>query len=87
MFQDWQNVAVWLIILAALAYVGRRGWARLLSFRAGGRGQAASSSSCASGCGSCGDARPAAVATTTRAQNGLVQITNGGRAMRQENKL
>jgi hypothetical protein len=83
MFQDWQIVAVWLIILAALAYVGRRGWARLRSFRAGGKGEAASS--CVSGCGSCGDAQTTA-ATATRPQIGLVQITNGGRAMRQENK-
>jgi hypothetical protein len=83
MFQDWQTVAVGLIILAALAYVGRRGWARARSFRAGGRGQA---SSCASGCGSCGgDERPAA--TLPRPQNVLVQITNAGRAPRQQHKF
>jgi hypothetical protein len=86
MFQDWQTVAVCLIILAALAYVGRRGWARARSFRAGGRGQA---SSCASGCGSCGDERPTAAAetATARPQNVLVQITNAGRATRQQNKM
>ncbi|HEX8129708.1 MAG TPA: FeoB-associated Cys-rich membrane protein [Pyrinomonadaceae bacterium] len=75
MFQDWQTVAVCLIILAALAYVGRRGWARARSFRAGGKGQ---TSSCATGCGSCGDERPAA--TTANQQNVLVQITNAGSA-------
>jgi len=85
MFEDWQTVAVCLIILAALAYVGRRGWTRARSFRAGGRGQA---SSCASGCGSCGDERPAATTTAPRPQNVLVQITNAGRAAtRQQNKL
>ena len=56
---DWQNVAVFLIVLAALVYVGRRGWARLRSFRRGRAGAA-----CATGCGSCGPveqvAQPAA---------------------------
>ena len=47
---DWQNVAVLLIVLAALAYVARRGWARVRSMRA----RAGASSSCATGCGSCG---------------------------------
>jgi hypothetical protein len=85
---DWQLVAVWLIILAALAYVGRRGWARARSFRARGEGGAASSAaSCATGCGSCGDERPQAssiAAKATRPQNVLVQITNarGGGAQR-----
>jgi len=80
MFRDWQTIAVCLIILGALAYLGRRGWARARSFRAGAKGQAAasSSSSCASGCGSCGDERTAA--TTAKPQNSLVQITNAGRA-------
>lgn len=87
MFQDWQTIAVWLIILGALGYVARRGLARLRSFRAGGKGQPASPS-CASGCGSCGgDERPEALTTATRPQNVLVQITNGRRAMRQQNKL
>jgi cytochrome c553 len=81
MFQDWQTIAVWLIILAALAYVGRRGWARARSFRARGEGSAASSStsSCATGCGSCGDERPQAASVAAKAarpQNVLVQITN-----------
>ncbi|MCA1567166.1 MAG: hypothetical protein LC803_16245 [Acidobacteria bacterium] len=82
MFQDWQTVAVWLIILAALAYLGRRGWARARSFRAGDKGQA-SASSCASGCGSCGDAQEApAKANVARPQKVLVQITNAGGASR-----
>ncbi|HLL17099.1 MAG TPA: hypothetical protein VK388_18710 [Pyrinomonadaceae bacterium] len=66
-----------LIILGALAYLGRRGWARARSFRAGGKGQAAASS-CATGCGSCGDERTAA--TNAKPQNALVQITNAGSA-------
>ena len=80
MSQDWQTVAVWLIIVAALAYVGRRAFGRVRSFRAGGKAQAAS---CASGCGSCGGERPTA-ATITRPQDVLVQITNTeGTAQRQ----
>jgi hypothetical protein len=78
MFQDWQMIVVWLIITAALAYVGRRGWSRLRSFRAGGKGQN-SAASCASGCGSCGDERPQAATNAARTQNVLVQITNGRR--------
>jgi hypothetical protein len=70
MFSDWQTIAVWLIIFGALAYVGRRAWGRVRSFRAGGQAKGA----CASGCGSCGDERPAAA--VTRPQNVLVQITN-----------
>ncbi|HEX8633100.1 MAG TPA: FeoB-associated Cys-rich membrane protein [Pyrinomonadaceae bacterium] len=79
MFQDWQTIAVWLIILGALAYVGRRGWARLRSFRAGGKGQAAS---CATGCGSCGDERPQGTAAASKPQNVLVQITGARGEMR-----
>ncbi|HLM54716.1 MAG TPA: hypothetical protein VK422_01215 [Pyrinomonadaceae bacterium] len=45
---DWQTTAVALIVLAALLYVARRGLARLRSFRA-------SSPSCATGCGKCGE--------------------------------
>jgi hypothetical protein len=82
MFQQWQTIAVWLIILAALAYVGRRGWARLRSFRVGGKGQTASASSCATGCGSCGGDEQPKAATATRQQNVLVQITNAGSATR-----
>ena len=52
---DWQIIAVSLIVLAAVAYVARRGLARLRSFRLSGRGTAAGGgdSSCATGCGSC----------------------------------
>ena len=59
---DWQAIAVALIVLAALCYTARRALARLRSFSTSGRGGA--SSSCATGCGKCGDeetppARPA----------------------------
>ncbi|HYG09036.1 MAG TPA: FeoB-associated Cys-rich membrane protein [Pyrinomonadaceae bacterium] len=80
MFEDWQTIAVWLIILAALAYVGRRGWARARSFRVGGKGPAASPS-CASGCGSCGDGETQAT-RVSKPQNALVQITSAGSATR-----
>ncbi|HEV2803178.1 MAG TPA: hypothetical protein VGW12_22110 [Pyrinomonadaceae bacterium] len=84
MFQDWQTVAVWLLIFGALVYVGRRGLARVRSFGAGGKGQALSST-CATGCGSCGEAeRP--VTTDMKRQNVLVQITNAGRATRRADK-
>jgi hypothetical protein len=46
---DWQSVAVALIVAAALLYVARRALARLRSFRTKG------GSSCATGCGNCGD--------------------------------
>jgi hypothetical protein len=47
---DLQNVAVFVIVLAAFAYVARRGWARVRGmWRRGG-----ADSSCATGCGSCG---------------------------------
>ncbi len=46
---DWQTVIVVLIILAALAYIARRGFSRLNSFRAN-----KNNASCATGCGSCG---------------------------------
>jgi FeoB-associated Cys-rich membrane protein len=59
---DWQTIAVALIILAALAYTGRRAWSRLRSFRA----QRASDASCATGCGSCGsDQKPKAAIPRT----------------------
>jgi hypothetical protein len=89
MFPDWQTVAVCLIILAALAYLGRRGLSRARSFRPSGRGQV-TASSCASGCGGCGDGEQlpttpttaTKAATVTRPQNVLVQITNAGGATR-----
>jgi len=73
MFQDWQTVVVWLIIVSSLAYVARRGWGRLRSFRAGGKGGEAA---CASGCGSCGGEQGT---TLTSPQKVLVQITNAKR--------
>ena len=73
MFADWQNLAVLLIVLAALAYVARRGWARLRGLW--GRGDAGST--CATGCGTCGDEKQAAPPTQATV---LVQI---GRAKSQ----
>ena len=64
---DWQALAVALIILCALAYVARRGHARLRSFRVRGRSDAAA---CATGCGGCGDEKE-----TARPANVLVQIS------------
>lgn len=62
---DWQSIAVALVVLAALAYVGRRAWARLRSMRAGAKS--------AVDCGSCGEghAKPAARAPQATV---LVQI-------------
>ena len=47
---DWQSIIVALVVLAALVYVGRRGWVRVQSLvRTKGR----LTSSCASACGGC----------------------------------
>ena len=54
---DWQTITVVFIILAALTYVVRRGWLRFRSMRGTG-----SNSSCASGCGNCGE-EPQAINT------------------------
>ncbi len=70
MLIDWQNIAVLLIVLAALGYVGRRGWARLRSFRARGANDAA----CAAGCGSCGPGPGLAQPAGAR----IVQIERAG---------
>ena len=59
---DWQTIAVALIILAALFYVGRRAWSRLRAFRAS-KGVAAP---CETGCGSCGEQKPKAAPNTQR---------------------
>ena len=64
---DWQALAVALIVLCALAYVARRGLARLRSFRTRGRNNAPA---CATGCGNCGDEKE-----TARPANVLVQIS------------
>jgi len=66
---DWQSIAVALIVLAALLYTARRALARLRSFSTSGRGGAASS--CATGCGKCGDEG----ATAAPAANSFVQIS------------
>ena len=47
MLFDWQTIAVALIVLAALAYALRRGWARVGSMRAG------ASSHVTPACGNC----------------------------------
>ena len=67
---DWQIIAVSLIVLAAVAYVARRGLARLRSFRLSGRGTGGGDSSCGTGCGSCGGEQKMPVAPDKR----LVQI-------------
>ncbi|HZI18744.1 MAG TPA: hypothetical protein VEY09_09120 [Pyrinomonadaceae bacterium] len=56
---DWQQLAVALIVAAALFYVARRALGRLRSFRRGGPGAA---SDCATGCGKCGEDGPVAAA-------------------------
>jgi hypothetical protein len=48
---DWQNIAVFFIVAAALCYVGRRAYFRLRSLISARR----EASSCATGCGKCGD--------------------------------
>ena len=48
---DWQTIAVALIVAGAFLYVARRGLARLRSFGASKGG----ASSCATGCGKCGE--------------------------------
>ena len=54
---DWQIITVLLIICAACVYVARRAWARLRSFLLT---RGANASTCATGCGKCGDeAEPA----------------------------
>ena len=68
---DWQAIAVALIVLAALCYTARRALARLRSFSTSGRGGAASS--CATGCGKCGDDEEAPAA---RPANAFVQISS-----------
>jgi len=68
---DWQTIAVALIVLAALIYTARRALARLRSFSTSGRGAAASS--CATGCGKCGDDEEAPAA---RPANVFVQISS-----------
>jgi hypothetical protein len=46
---DWQTITVALIVLAAAAYVARRGWRRLRSFSRA----RLNDSTCETGCGKC----------------------------------
>jgi hypothetical protein len=48
---DWQTIIAVLIVLAACAYVGRRGWLRLRSLVSA---KTPAGASCATGCGACG---------------------------------
>ena len=61
---DWQTVAVLIIIAGALLYVGRRVLMRLRSFKVSKGG-----GSCATSCGTCGDAD-----APLRQSNVLVQV-------------
>jgi hypothetical protein len=70
MVLDWQAIAVALIVLAALCYTARRALTRLRSFSTSGRGGAASS--CATGCGKCGDEGT----TAAPPANAFVQISS-----------
>ncbi|HVF87373.1 MAG TPA: hypothetical protein VM866_07275 [Pyrinomonadaceae bacterium] len=79
---DWQTAAVAFIILAALAYVSRRGWARLRSFTARGSNSA---SSCASGCGGCGTNREPQMIVRTSVES-LVQIGRADSDLRPQRK-
>ncbi|HEY0079502.1 MAG TPA: FeoB-associated Cys-rich membrane protein [Pyrinomonadaceae bacterium] len=65
---DWQNLTVALIILAACLYTVRRAWRRVRSMR-GGQSDA-NASTCATGCGNCGDDAK----TTAMPAKVLVQI-------------
>lgn len=47
---DWQSILVAFLVLAALAFVGRRGWMRLQSVM---KTKPGVTSSCASACGGC----------------------------------
>ncbi len=75
---DWQTITVALIVLCAVAYVARRGWSRLRSFRATDNGN--HENSCATGCGGCGSDKPQAA--TVAPAKVLVQISHTGSAAR-----
>jgi hypothetical protein len=47
----WQNIAVAVVLLLALAYVARRGWSRIASFKPARK---VSASSCGESCGCSG---------------------------------
>ncbi|HEV2765069.1 MAG TPA: hypothetical protein VGV38_18955 [Pyrinomonadaceae bacterium] len=76
---DWQSIAAALVILAACAYVARRAWARLRSFRAAGGG-----ASCETGCGKCGDDELDALPKTATPKP-LVQIGRAKQTRRRMN--
>ena len=61
---DWQTLTVALIILAAFAYVARRGLARFVSMNA-----KPNDANCETGCGKCGPA-----STHETKANPLIQI-------------
>jgi hypothetical protein len=65
---EWQTIITALIVLAAGAYVGRRGWLRLRSIVSA---KAPTSASCATGCGGCGSSEK------TSDQPALYQIAIG----------
>ncbi len=77
---DWQTITVALIVLCAAAYVVRRGWSRLRSFRATDNGN--NENSCATGCGGCGSDKPP-VEPGAPAKI-LVQISRPGSAARHQ---
>jgi len=77
---DWQTITVALIVLCAAAYVVRRGWSRLRSFRATDNGN--NENSCATGCGGCGSDKPR-VAPSVPAHV-FVQINRSGPTARHQ---
>lgn len=71
---DWQTITVALIILAALFYVARRGFARLRSFSLNAK---SNGGTCATGCGKCGGEE-----APKRPANVLIQIGSSKTAAR-----
>lgn len=69
---DWQSVAVAIIVAGALLYVARRALARLRSFRVTKGG----GSSCATGCGTCGDVDAPVRQTNTPVKLGRSKARN-----------
>ena len=80
---DWQTIATALIILAACIYVARRAWARLNALlRSPGARGGGIASSCATGCGQCGDDRGPSSASPTKKV--LVQISGAKAGRRRQ---
>ena len=70
----WQNIAVGIVLLLALAYVARRGWSRLRSFKAARK---FSSSSCGDSCGCSGSAsKRELIHNPTESQRKIHHISN-----------